>query len=338
MIILKRLCLFLLISALLASCNEETQERANEWGDTFIPEHSATSEKLTTTTENKSNSNCLNIVNAHGHSQDPNIRLMIVQSGPDSLGLCTATLIHPRVAVTAAHCIPVSGKNGVTLVKGFDLQNTANLIDAFNRGDKPASIQTLGKWGDEIDPSSDTLRQQDFAILTFNQDIGDDFYQVSTNTPTIGSSVDVKGFGYTTFEPIGNTNRLQRYGSNTLTTAPNSSLLAINASNGDSFGAKGDSGGPLLFEDKIIGVYFGRFKLSLLDGSEKAFGLYVSLNDPRIQQLISETLASLSLSGTTPDLLASTQNETRNTNQPLSNFPDVNVNANDAIYRPSSCN
>lgn len=163
--------------------------------------------------------------------------------------LCGATLVHEDILITAAHCEGVfSNKDifiGATFVDGKDAKEKAR-----------TSIERVHPNYDDLTLSNDLM----LVKLTSASNVTPAGYAIYSSVPEVGKPATVIGFGATKFKGEIST-RLQ---SASVEVRPNSdceagygklnSTIHICAGRAGRDSCNGDSGGPLLVGNTVVGV------------------------------------------------------------------------------------
>jgi hypothetical protein len=177
---------------------------------------------------------------------------------------CSATWVHPRTLLTAAHCLV------------NDLNNTFYRPDQIFviKGDQQifverAHLHENWRQGRKFDTVS-----FDLALLHFSEDISEHFVTVASEAPPIGGTVVLVGYGLGTAD--GSDSGIKRYGTNIIASVRGSLYLsrrindmvrlkegptgfqdasAKNIPVGERVNnLQGDSGGPIFYQGRQVGV------------------------------------------------------------------------------------
>ncbi|MGE0398710.1 MAG: trypsin-like serine protease [Kofleriaceae bacterium] len=159
-------------------------------------------------------------------STDPSVVALVRGEGAATELVCSATAIASFAVLTAAHCV----------------QNP-ELPDAIVMGQRVRPVAKFVASG--FDP---TTLENDLAILVFEQTIPASPKQVELLETRAGDTMQLLGFGRTS--PDDMTSVLLREGTATIVETSPASIV----SRGPSFTCEGDSGGPALIGDRIVGV------------------------------------------------------------------------------------
>ena len=200
-------------------------------------------------TKNSLNS-CLYITNGIAGDAASFPALVLVRS---DTGYCTGTFVGPHAVLTAAHCLSDSQTNG-----GGPL---ANLTISVNNERIPVSTVYFPQWaGDD----NATIRD-DLAVLVVPAVTAPAFMPVGTAALKVGDAVTMVGYGSWLDDDDSSSDNpnVELYsGANTILAFVDKSILAVGESGykntspkgHDSLTGPGDSGGPLIHGNSIIGV------------------------------------------------------------------------------------
>lgn len=160
--------------------------------------------------------NTRGIVNGESHSGDPAVALLDLGDG-----LCTGTVISPKIILTAAHCLTVPA---------------ANISAHF--------INTIGETGEVIDATSYAVKPNtDLGIIALASPASATPIPANPNPleGALGEAVRIVGFGVTSEN--GQDSGIKRIGSATLDSVPidTGEMYTTNEPQGTCYG---DSGGP----------------------------------------------------------------------------------------------
>jgi hypothetical protein len=266
---------------------------------------------------------CLNIVGGKETSDFPAVYRISYNVSGSSWYTCTGTFISDNTMVTAAHCMPLSGQ-------ASDLYADSNKLMP-SQDTTPGPRATKIFFPSQCGPSSMNEGKRacenvgdDVAIVIFPDRTASQWLPVATAPMPLKTQVTIVGYGDTNLDfspstPPTNGNMLRKkFGYNQLTKAP-AALESLNAGIGRDSGknsytivgwrrdgeaaargtnsavpARGDSGGPLIAKDSVIGVsstYFVLDETAPEDNFDVIEG-YASLHGTTAQRLLQEAKAA----------------------------------------------
>jgi hypothetical protein len=266
---------------------------------------------------------CLNIVGGKETDGFPEVYRISYRLSGNSWYTCTGTFVSDNTLVTAAHCMPMSGTpedlylDSNKIVPSEDGSPIASALKIFFSPQCGPSPLNEGKRA--CDRVGD-----DVAIAVFPDRTASHWLPLATSEMPIKTQVTIVGYGQTSLDintsgvVLGNDVSRKKFGFNRLTTAP-AEISALRSDQGASrvkdtytivgwrrdgeaasrgqdtaVPAKGDSGGPLIAKDLLIGVSSTYFVLDETKESED-FNIiegYASLTGPTAKSLIREAVAS----------------------------------------------
>ncbi len=259
----------LLIAAFAVACQSGTPSRSD-------------SEAKKKTKKQASGKTCARLVGGNDTSDFPATVLLASLVGANQYEFCSATFVGANVLITAGHCLHKPDPSVIRFV-GVDA-NSQTVVQRYDAGIAPSNIIHHGPSfiGKDLDVNTEATREKDLAYLIFATDLAPAIIDVAPTRPAVGEVVDVVGFGNNVFAVASPTHQFRRQ--------TGSNVIASFASNGiQSLGIKGqtnttdpaavlasfgDSGGALLYQDKIAGVTSMLAPLGGTDGGV----LFVDLN------------------------------------------------------------
>ena len=206
------------------------------------------------------------------------------ESGFEAVGLvetphgwCTGTLIAPRVVITAQHCFePDQSPEDV----GFRTGRFGEVLES-----RAVAVDFLGTFEQMHDAEGNPFwwidTEEDFAVVVLEDDpsVAPMPYRAGgLARGDEGSRVDIVGYGTTGLH--NNDAGIKRSG-HAMLSSVGSDILETERQNGDASGCYGDSGGPLILDGEVVGVF--SYFVDLVAVCE-AGGQYVRVD--RFQQLI----------------------------------------------------
>ncbi len=181
------------------------------------------------------------VVNGSLSSDDSVVAILDAETGD----LCSGTLIHPRLVLTAKHCVQDPG-GSAPLAPEQLLVVTGNALGKIS-SDRVLPIQAIGTHPGAYQADGSGLAGNDVAILVLSQAAVGATREVREDSAgdQIGKSVTVVGFGLT--PSGGNGVKLE---ASTVVEGLDGQVLVTGPSI-----CKGDSGGPMIESDgRVIGV------------------------------------------------------------------------------------
>lgn len=205
---------------------------------------------------------CLNLVNGTLTTAHPAVVMLASKVSATNFFLCTGTYIADNAIVTAAHCLSDPAAANLKALNGSAFGPTL-LGAAYTNGIAPSAVFHGGTIGTAINPNLESSRMTDIAILIFPKNTAPEFIDLADSRPATNQSVTVVGFGIDNFQGNSDSAQQKRTGSNRIGTESSTSMIAIagrlvnNPTGGtsDAVGAQGDSGGPILVDNKLAGVF-----------------------------------------------------------------------------------
>ncbi|MEM9860475.1 MAG: trypsin-like serine protease [Myxococcota bacterium] len=183
-----------------------------------------------------------------GRAQD--WAVAVVNSSLAGTGLCTGTIIGPRVVLTAKHCVYAQNDDGswrAAPASNFSVIVGNNLTEAGG----VVEIKSVREWRSTpgIYTDRDLEDGRDIAVIIVNEPFeGIAPRRVGRTIPARGTAATIVGFGRN--NPRTSDSGIKYIG--------NTTILGANAlltqAGGESWTCQGDSGGPLLIGDTVVGV------------------------------------------------------------------------------------
>jgi hypothetical protein len=165
-------------------------------------------------------------------------------------GLCSGTLVAPRVVVTARHCVSVTSESVACPPYGKQIEsNRSPKSLAILVGDDAQGAELVARGRAVVVPKSDYLCDHDIAAIVLDRDVtGIPFVKVGKKAPVKGHFVRAVGFGRTSdYGPAG----VKLLREHVKIQAVSAAELQVGEAT-----CNGDSGGPALDESsgELVGV------------------------------------------------------------------------------------
>ncbi len=168
-------------------------------------------------------------------------------------GLCTGALVDAEYVVTAAHCVDVTS-NGVRRALSPGSVTGYHNFDTTQKGDVEATLKFQDVAIHE-DYFGDSL-VHDLAILHLSTPVAENVQVLAIDGAVVNAQAKVYGFGdyyVTKGDPKGSGDARSLLG----TVWNGSNLLGVKPSDGDQSVCPGDSGGPVVQNNRLVAVVVG---------------------------------------------------------------------------------
>ena len=211
-------------------------------------------------------------------SGDPAVVLLYrapgTQGSSDHGSFCTGTLIAPDLVLTAAHCFvaPAGLPSGMTTV----YLGAGSPESYLSNGDVPAPPSTMTAIGihdykthpQYSTSATITNDPYDVAVVLLARGSGVSpvvpYATSSSDEPPAGATGTAIGYGW--HGPQGSETILEkRTASEQVSVAPTTAAPMYQMTYGSGLAGSGDSGGPLLYNGKIVATVAGHFKTGGVD-------------------------------------------------------------------------
>jgi len=208
---------------------------------------------------NSSNGQCLKIVN--GIVVD-NVRAVVhlkinVQDG--STSECTGTFLGDNAVLTASHCTENTANGSVELADGTKAVAMVRGWTVEDKKEDQAAYEN--EIGNELSYAQHLNRKsRDIAVLIFPSGTSSSWRNIAPNPPKVGDTIMIAGYGKTSFNQDDSSDGNVRYGSNRIDFLKDGLLIFESAAGThptagqDSTNGQGDSGGPVLYKEGVVGV------------------------------------------------------------------------------------
>lgn len=232
--------------------------------------------------------------------------VLLVMNLPQGQGLCTGTFVNDHQVVTAGHC-----------VEGLDRANPA-MVFAVEKDGKFAPGPHALSYERNPEYSIDKgVSQYDVSVITFPANSAPGITPLASEAPSVGTEFTIIGFGNNKdFMENGTLNGsgagVKREGKNTVQALQDGMIVFAGLSGTETVDAadvgtnvssgEGDSGGPMLIANKLVGVTSGGGFAKGPDGADISVSEYVDLNNPVNKKFLAGALHKTSRA--TPTLIS----------------------------------
>lgn len=222
--------------------------------------------------------------------------VLLVSVTEEGQSICTATFVNDQQVVTAGHCV-------------YDLDPNEPSLYYVHLNEQGEGEYSVKAKSFAINPDYDMtvnngVNPQDLAVVTFPEDTAPAVSQISFKTPAVGSELTIVGYGNNrnymeeNGKLSGSGAGTKRVGDNILRANSSGflSFYGLPEANGvveageQSASASGDSGGPMIVGNRLVGVTSGG---GLSQGSGDSLikvSHYVDLNSPESRRFLSSAL------------------------------------------------
>lgn len=247
---------------------------------------------------NSSNGQCPKILN--GIVVD-NVRAVVhlkIKLQDGSTSECTGTFLGDNAVLTASHCTENTANGSVELADGT---KAVAMVEGWTVEDKKEDQAAYeNEIGTELSYAQYFDRKsRDIAVLIFPSGTSSSWRNIAPNPPKVGDTIMIAGYGRTSFQNDSADGNV-RYGSNSIDFLKDGLLIFESAAGThptagqDSTSSFGDSGGPVLYKEGVVGVIsagdttqaiyaylFSEFNLKVLEEAEGKGARINGLNSVR---------------------------------------------------------
>jgi len=248
---------------------------------------------------NSSNGQCPKILNGIVVDKVRAVVSLITKYQDGSEGGCTGTFLGDNVVLTASHCTENTATGNMELADGT---KAVAMVEGWTVEDKKedqAATENGGEnelsWAKHLNRKS-----RDIAVLIFPSGTSSSWRNIAPTPPKVGDTITIAGYGKTSFNQDDSPDGNVRYGSNRIDFLKDGLLIFESAAGThptagqDSTNGQGDSGGPVLYEEGVVGVIsaggttlaieaylFSEFNLKVLEEAESKGAHINGLNSVR---------------------------------------------------------